>query len=64
MCEVEKVFIRAFVVGVEWGGPLPAPRPAGAGLWRVPPPQAGEGWDISACGLLGFASRKGKMKVE
>ncbi len=47
------------------GGPLPAPRPAGAGLWRcpgeapsllcavlsdgfgaVPPPQAGEGWDM------------------
>jgi hypothetical protein len=25
--------------------------------------RAGEGWDISACGLLGFVSRGGKMKV-
>jgi hypothetical protein len=40
---------------------LLATRSRGSGA--VPPPQAGEGWDISACGLLGFASRKGKMKV-
>ncbi len=37
--------------------------PFGRGSGAVPPPQAGEGWGISACGLLGFASRKGKRKV-